>query len=137
LSKDGTLQYLDADFEYQEFPMMKQMALSHYLERHWIIIEDKILRSHQVSEALVMEMARMSKEHNVGFMIAAIAKDGHMLEFVDQQGILNVDISVDLNTSGNKNLPHDPHPSAAANKLYAAKLEAAITTALSIDVGLK
>jgi hypothetical protein len=133
LSDDGSLQHLHSDLEYSEFPMMKQLALSHFLEQSWNTIEDKFLRSHQVSETLIMEMARLSQEHQVTFMVAAISDDRHMLKFVDQQGISNVDISIDPKAKEYKNLPHDPHPNAAANKLYAARLEPAIRTGISIQ----
>lgn len=93
--------------------MMRQLALAHFLEEYWNTVEGKLLRSHQVSEALIMVMARMSKEHKVHFMVAA---------------------SVDLNVSGYLNLPHDYHPSAAANRMYAAKLETAIRSELSLPV---
>lgn len=133
LAEDGNLQYLDTNVEYREFPMMKQLALSHFLEMNWNTIEEKPLRSHQVSEALVMEMARLSKEHQVRFMVATISEDRQMLKFSDQQGLPTVDISIDPKMREYKNLPHDPHPNASANKLYAAKLEPAIRTALSIE----
>jgi hypothetical protein len=132
LAENKSLQYLYADVEYREFPMMRRLALSHFLEMCWNRIEPKLLRSHEVSEALVMEMARVSKEHNVKFLVAAIAKVDQMLEFAEQHGIPNADISVDLNIKGFINL-HDGHPSAAANKLYAANLEAAIRPELSIQ----
>ncbi len=134
LANDGGLQYhRDTDFAYTEFPMMKQLALSHYVEGHWNAAQVQLLQSHQVSEALVMEMARLSQEHQVKFLVAAISPDQQMLKFVDQHGIPNVDISVDRKINEYKNLPHDPHPSAAANRLYAAKLEPAIRAALSIE----
>lgn len=134
LADDGGLQYhLGTDIVYNEFPMMKQLALSHYLEGHWNAAEEKLLHSHGVSEALITEMARLSQEQQVKFLVAAISPDRQMLKFVDQHGIPNVDISVDRKINEYKNLPHDPHPSAAANKLYAAKLEPAIRAALSIE----
>lgn len=134
LAEDMSLQYhLGTDIVYTEFPMMKQLALSHYVEGHWNAAEEKLLQSHQVSEALIREMATLSKEHKVKFLVAAISKDNQMLRFVGQQGIPTVDISVDRKVREYQNLPHDPHPSAAANKLYAAKLEAAIRTELSIE----
>lgn len=135
LAEDGSVQYLNTDREYGEFFMMRRLALSHFLEMQWNAIEEKLLRSHQVSEALILEMARLSKEHRVKFVVAAISEDQQMLKFVDQHGIPNVDISVDLKTKEYKNLPHDSHPSAPANKLYAEKLEPAVKAALSIETG--
>ncbi len=53
-----------------------------------------------------------------------------MLEYAKELGIMAVDISVDLNMEGNRNLPYDPHPSAIANKQYAQKLEAFLAGAV-------
>lgn len=132
---DGGVQYhLGTNTVYREFPLMKQLALSHYVEGYWNAAEGKLLQSHQVSEALIMEMAKLSEEHHVKFMVAAIAPDQQMLNFAEQQGIPTVDISVDRKVREYQNHPHDPHPSAAANKLYAAKLEPAIRTELSIEI---
>lgn len=134
LADDGGLQYhLGTDVVYTEFPMMKQLALSHYVEGHWNAVEGKLLQSHHVSEALILEMARLSQEQQVKFLVAAISPDQQMLKFVDQHGIPTVDISVDRKVREHQNLPHDPHPSALASKLYAAKLEPAIRAALSIE----
>lgn len=131
LADDGGLQYhLGTDIVYTEFPGMKQLALSHYVEGHWNAAEGKLLQSHQVSEALIMEMARLSQEHQVKFLVAVISPDQQMLKFVDQHGIPTVDISVDRKLREYQNLPHDPHPSAAANRLYADKLEPAVRAAL-------
>ncbi len=38
------------------------------------------------------------------------------------EGILTADMWVDLDIEGNRNLPHDRHPSAIANRQYAWKL---------------
>lgn len=137
LADDGGLQiHLGTDFVYREFPMMRQSALIHSLEWNWNKVETKLLHSHQVSEALIMEMAKLSEEHQVKFLVAAISQeDRQMLKFLTQRGIPNVDISVEFKTGRYLNLPHDRHPNAAANKLYADKLEPAVKAALLIETG--
>lgn len=131
LDKDGSLQYFLADVEYTEFPMMRYLASAHFLEIKWNQIEHNLRKSREVSEALVMEMARLAQEHNVKFIVASIEDGRQMLEFANQNGIPGVDISVDLRAKGNSNFPHDSHPSASANKKYADKLEIFLRNNLS------
>jgi hypothetical protein len=123
LNKDGSLRYFQADVVYTEFPMMRHLALAHFLENQWNEIEKKSCQSHKVSEALVMQMAKLAQEHHVKFVVASIVDDKHMLEFAAQNGISGVDISVDYAGRGLEN-PVDHHPNAIANKEYADKLEA-------------
>lgn len=123
LGPDGSLRYSLAEVEYTGFPLMSHSALVHFLEGMWNRVEHKLHRSHQVSEALVMEMASLARKHDVKFVLASIAPDRRMLEFTKQNGIPGVDISVDISASEYNNLPHDSHPSAIANIKYADKLE--------------
>lgn len=123
LDKDGSLRYFQAGVEYTEFPMMRHLALAHFFEIWWNEIEEKREQSHKVSEALVMQMARLAQEHDVKFVVASIVDDKHMVEFARQNGIPSVDISVDYTARGWEN-PDDHHPNAIANKEYADKLEA-------------
>jgi hypothetical protein len=127
LDEDGELRYSMAEVAYREFPLMRHMALAHFIETMYDRYEDKLYRSHAVSEALVEEMGRLAREHEVKFVVAGIAesRDMHrMLYFAQEHGIPSVDISVDLRIEENMNATHDGHPSAIANKKYADKLEA-------------
>jgi hypothetical protein len=110
--------------------------LAHYIETKYNELERRLRRSHAVSDALVVEMARLAKKHGVKFIIAGITKDDAtltMLEFAQKNGIPSIDISVDPKVKANTNLPHDGHPSAFANKQYADKLEAFLVTTMRID----
>ena len=72
-----------------------------------------------------MEFQRLAEAHHIPFVIAGITHDPltrNMLEFCGKQGIPAVDISVNLDLPGNRNLPYDIHPSAKANRVYADKL---------------
>jgi hypothetical protein len=123
LDNDGALSYLFADVEYREFPLMTYSALAHFIEIKYNEREFRWHRSHQVSEALVEEMAKLAKQHDVKFVVANIYDGKSMQEFADRNGIANLDISVDLSVPENTNRPHDNHPSAIANRQYADSLE--------------
>lgn len=127
LDSQGRLQYLFADVEYREFPLMRYSALVHFIEELYNQYEEGLYRSHAVSEALVAEMAGLAKKRGVKFMVADIYEDRgtfEMLDFAQSHGISNVNISVALDVKENTNQPYDNHPSAIANKKYADKLEA-------------
>jgi hypothetical protein len=123
IDKKGSLQYLFANVDYTEFPMMRHLALAHFIEMKYNELESKWYRSHAVSEALVEEMTKLAKKHKVKLIVANIRGGHAMLDFAEKNGIPNVDISVDLALPENTNSPHDSHPSAIANQKYADKLE--------------
>lgn len=123
LDNEGRPQYLFADVEYLEFPMMRYLALAHFIEMKYNHLESKWHRSHAVSEVLVAEMARLAKKHEVKFIVANISGGHAMLDFAEKNRIPNIDISVDRNLPENTNHPFDNHPSAIANEKYADKLE--------------
>lgn len=125
LAKNGQLIIHQEPAEYAEFPLMRYSAFVHFLEQKYDGIEDHFVRSHQVSEALMRQFAAECKSAGIQFVVAGITADTPpMLAFCKQQGILAVDISVHLSTPGYNNLPHDDHPSALADKIYAEKLTA-------------
>ena len=127
LDGQGRLQYLYADDEYREFPLMRYSALVHFIEELYNWYEVGWYRSHAVSEALVAEMAELAKKRGVQFMVAGInerPETFEMLDFAQSHGISNVNISVPLDVKENTLEPIDGHPSPIANKNYADKLEA-------------
>jgi hypothetical protein len=140
LNEEGGLQYSFANTEYLEFPFMRSSALAHFLEITYNQLEARWYRSHAVSEALIKDMAELAKKHGVTLVVANIygsredlyytGLGREILEFAEENGIPNVDMSVDLSLPQNKNLPHDGHPSAKANQQYANKLEAFLRAAL-------
>ncbi len=122
--ENGVLQYSMEKAEYQEFPLMRRLALAHYVEMTYNRLEYRRYQSRSVSQALIAEMASLAKRHEVKFIIAGIHGGQAMLDWAKSNGIPGVDISVDLNIRENTNLPHDGHASAIANKKYADTLEA-------------
>lgn len=129
LNGPGNLQYSFTAVEYTEFPLMRYSALVNFIEEKYNQLEVSLVHSHEVSEALVLEMAKLAAEHKVKFIVAGIfasAGTREMLKFAQAHGIPSVDISVDLKVPENR-LP-DEHPSAVANRIFADKLESFLRT---------
>lgn len=129
LDASGNLQFFKADVVFREFPLMRTLAFSHYLEMTYDALEFERTRSREVSQALIREMAALAASRGVKFLVASI--DGPpMTAFYDSARIPFVDIAVDLKLPANSNKPYDGHPSARANEQYADKLELALGTTL-------
>ena len=70
-----------------------------------------------------LNWAGVCLKEGIPFVVAGISSDsGPMLDWCRAVGLKAVDISVPLTESGNTNAPHDGHPSAKANRVYAEKL---------------
>jgi hypothetical protein len=122
--ENGVLRYSVEKFEYREFPLMRQSALSHYLENAYNGREIHRHQNRAVTLAIIADMAELAKKQAANFLIAGIDDAQETIAWAKDNGIPGVDISVDLKIEENSNLPHDPHPSAAANRKFADKLEA-------------
>ena len=126
LNKDGSIEISMAEVEYKAFPFMKKSAFVHFLEESYNKYEDNFYHSHDVTEAIILEIFKLAREHNVKLVVAGILQDNitaDALEFARENGIDTIDISVDLTNDAYTNRPHDHHPSALAHKEYAEKLE--------------
>jgi hypothetical protein len=102
--------------------LIEHSALARLIEINLGILEDRQLRAHEVSEALIAEMNQITSAAGGQFVLANILGDSSILKFAAKQGIPGVNIAVDLTMKENNNLPYDLHPSAIANQKYAAKL---------------
>jgi hypothetical protein len=102
--------------------LIEHSALVRLIEINRGILEDRQLRAHEVSEALIAEMNQLTSAAGGRFVLANIFGDNSILKFAAKQSIPGVDIAVDLRIKENNNLPYDLHPSAIANQKYAAKL---------------
>jgi len=119
--------------EFNEFPLSRRSALMHFLEDVYIQWEARTQKSQNVSKAMVVSMARFCEKNNIPFVLAGIDSDRgtrEVLLFCRKMNIPAVDISVNLFRPGYRNLPHDTHPSALANKFYAEKLGAYLNRVL-------
>ena len=125
INSNGKIDHQLAEVQYQEISFMRRSAFIHFLENLYNMYEIKLLRSHDVSKAIIKEFSRLALEKRIKLVVAGITSDpstADLLEYCRSEGILAVDISVDLAISENNNLPHDSHPSAKANEEYAYKL---------------
>ncbi len=124
LNGKNNFTYTMTKLEYHEWPLMRVSALVNFLEVNYNQFEEGLYKSHDVSKAIIEEFHRVAEANNVKLVVAGInAGSAKMLDELSQEGIATVDISVDLKIPGNNNLPHDIHPSAAANRQYADKLD--------------
>ena len=127
LEWDGKLGYYLENIQYNEFPLMRHSALMNFIEQKYDKLEENYYHSREVTEALILEMAKVAKEKGITFVLAGITDSQgtrNMLSFARDKGIKAIDISVDLDIPGDRNSPHDIHPSAIADRKYADKLEA-------------
>ena len=125
LNSAGQLSYDAAPATYSEWPLQRQSALMHWLEQQANIAEEERVRSHAVSRALLASWATLCAKEGISFVVAGISSDAApMLEWCRAVGLRAVDISVPLTDPVNTNAPHDGHPSARANGVYAEKLVA-------------
>ena len=127
LEADGKVGYYLGKVEYNEFPLMRHSALMHFIEQKYDKLEENYYHSQEVTEALILEMAKIAKERGITFVLAGITDSQgtrNMLSFARDKGIKAIDISVDLDIPGYRNSPYDIHPSALADRKYADELEA-------------
>lgn len=119
----GGVDYFMAPVVYREWPLMRHSALVNFVEDRYDAWEARRARSEWISAELILRLAHYCREQGIEFVLAGISSDsGGMLEFCQQRGVKAVNISVVLAEPGNTNLPHDNHPSAKANKVYAQRL---------------
>ncbi|MBI5800687.1 MAG: SGNH/GDSL hydrolase family protein [Verrucomicrobia bacterium] len=129
LNSAGQLSYDAAPATYSEWPLQRLSALVHWLEQQANIGEERRVRSHEVSRALLANWAGVCLKEGIPFIVAGISSDATpMLEWCRAAGIKAVDISVPLTEPSNTNAPHDGHPSAKANRVYAEKLVSFLKT---------
>jgi hypothetical protein len=125
LDGDGGLRIEMAEARYAELPLMRRLALAHLVERAWNRLEQRRLRGADVTFAILARFAERARREGIAFVVAGIAHDPDtraMLERCRAAGWRAEDVSVDLELPGMRNLPWDPHPSAAAHRLYADRL---------------
>ena len=121
----GELRIERAEARYAELPLMRRLAVAHLVERGWNRLEQRRLRGADVSFAILERFAERARREGITLVVAGITRDEPtqaLLERCRAHGVRTVDIAVDLDLPGMRNLPWDPHPSARAHQLYAERL---------------
>jgi hypothetical protein len=133
LDADGKLRIAYAPVEFVTLPFVTRSALANYIELKFEEFEARRERSHEVTRALILEMAALARERGFTLVIAGISEDEpakDVVRFATENGLPAIDISADLTARGFRNIPHDRHPSALANREFASRLVAYLSTLL-------
>jgi lysophospholipase L1-like esterase len=133
IAPDGKLRFASAPVAYRELPLMRRSALAHLVATAWDLLEDRRLRSHEVTRALLAELIASAGERGVPVLVATLEAwpaNAAILDYARSLGARATDVSVDLRRPENTNLPHDGHPSPLAHRRYAKRLAPAIRDAL-------
>jgi hypothetical protein len=126
---DGRLVQRFDDATYRDLFLIRHSALLNRLDVAWSLVEDRFVRSHEVSRVLIEEFDREARGHGAAFVLGGIIATGgtrEMLDWAGRRGIPATDLSVDLSAPGNA-MAFDGHPSARANRAFARKLHAFLT----------
>lgn len=125
--KEGLVLHKADNIEYRGLPFNNYSSFINFIEKVYLYFEDRFANDHEVSKALILKINEICKKNGIMFILAGIdsynlSETQEMIDFCKSQDIHAVDISVDFKLPGIMNLPHDGHPSAAANKIYAKKI---------------
>ncbi len=121
----GELRIERAEARYVELPLMRRLAVAHLVERAWNRLEQRRLRGADVSFAILERFAERASRAGITLVVAGLTRDEPtraLLERCRGRGVRTVDIAVDLELPGMRNLPWDPHPTARVHALYAERL---------------
>lgn len=125
MDASGELVYGMEPVAYAPWPGMRISAFVHALEGMKCQADEQRMNSPEVSRRLILKMHRICAKKGIPFVLAGIEPDGgtvSMLERCAGDGVVMADISVDRGEAGMSLEPWDPHPSAAAHRIYAERL---------------
>jgi GNAT superfamily N-acetyltransferase len=133
LAPEGGLALGSAPVAYAELPLMRRSALANLAATAFDVLDDRRLRSHDVTRALLERFAATARAAGAPLVVATLEAspaNAPILGFAASLGARTADVSVDLRFRENTNLPHDGHPSPLAHGRYAKRLARAIRDAL-------
>jgi hypothetical protein len=125
LEDDDRLSRHVGSVEFRPWTLSSRSHLVSRLEHLYDRWDERALRSREATQLLILEVAELARQNDIQLVLALIATDEgsrQTEEWARREGIAAADISVDLSRPEYRNLPHDPHPSPAANREYARRL---------------
>jgi hypothetical protein len=125
LGPDAALVTGSAPVAYLELPLMRRSALANLAATAWDLLDDRRLRGHDVTRALLARFVASAHAHGAPVLfttLEASAANPPILAYAAALGARAVDVSLELRIRANTNLPHDGHPSALAQRRYAKRL---------------
>lgn len=111
--------------QYEPYLFQKYSAFVHFLEIQKNHSQENKLDSKNSSRILLEQMASFCSKNDVKFVLAGLEPDQdtkNMLESQKENAWKVCDISVDRTKPGMSLEPLDPHPSAAAHRIYSENL---------------
>src|SRR5262245_3070873 len=133
LGPGGELALGSAPVAYAELPLMRRSALANLAATAWDVLDDRRLRSHDVTRKLLERFIAKPRAAGAPVLVATLeasSANAPTLAFAASLGARSADVSVDLGVLENTNLPYDGHPSPLAHRRYARRLAAAIRDTL-------
>lgn len=133
-SRDKQPELLYMPLDYHGVPLLRYSALANLLDDTYNDSLENTYHSLEISRVLIEDFASLCNANGTEFVVAGIMPDAvttEMLEYLSRKGIMTVDISVDLGTWENTNLPYDSHPGARANQQYEQKLKSFLCSKLA------
>jgi hypothetical protein len=134
IGRDGALEIASTPLSYAEFPLMRRSALANLAATAFDLLDDRRLRSHEVTRALLARFAAAARAGGAPVLVTTLeasAANAPILAYAASLEARVVDASVDLRIRENTNLPHDGHPSPLAHRRYARRLAPQIEAALA------
>jgi len=125
LDADGRLRVSPTPEKFQEIPGMRLFSIPHSIEKRWAKIEANAVPKEEISAKLIETLAAEAEAVGATFLLAGIERDDqtrHMLQIWRAKGGRIADVSVDLNETGMRNTPHDPHPGPRAQQIFSQKI---------------
>lgn len=132
LGRDGALEVEMARVAYRPWPGMTASALVHRLEQAWNELERRRVDSAAVTRAIVDRFVAEARASGARVVFATLTRNAHseaMRAHAERAGATGLDLAIDLDAPGMRNLPHDGHPSPLAHARYARRLVRALPAA--------
>lgn len=116
---------------YPAWPLRSVLALVPKMELAWASFtrRDRIQKSTAISDAIVLEMARLCRQQGIEFAVVLLQANPHWKDhFARLLGSRDIRlIDCDIQPAPDLLVPVDGHPNARAHSMYAACIEKALT----------
>jgi len=128
ISPDGRVKIDWRPAEFRGLMLLQWFAPANYADQLLDRVDERLIRIHDVSKALILEFDRRCREQGIELVVAGITQEPatwDVLAFCVRHQIRQVDISFDYDNPRYMNSPHDPsHPSPAGQRIFALRLVA-------------
>ena len=126
LGEDGNLTPHGGPIDYFEWPGMRTLAAVHLAESSYNRLEDRRLRSFEVTAMLIEKMIERARERRMSFVLGGVYPDDGTKAMVYSMGrsVPILDLSLPFDDPTLRIRPHDSHPSPKGHRVIADRLGA-------------